>query len=171
MSEPILRPARQREKACPNLTIKQITLDEQGDDPRQGRRRLQLGVLLIAGVLAVAEEVRYGHVLGTSDLSCEFVGGRRDHVVNRCMTPLCYWFDECKRPAYPGYWRERVRPGDSIAKVVFWLGEPGSIEGDTYYWAYGKADPENRLFSTTFQNGRFVEWRDNIILTPKPKTN
>jgi hypothetical protein len=86
-------------------------------------------------------------------------------VHGRCYTRACYRFDDCGHRAYwasPSRWRDRVAPGDSIATVFFWLGEPNGRKGETYYWAYGK--PGQMLFATTFRDGRFVEWQDDVSL-------
>jgi hypothetical protein len=144
--------------------------DDQKHSP-PARHIACMAVALVVGLLVMVEEARYGQILGKSDLFCDSIGGKRDTVTNRCFTVLCYWFDECGRPAHPGYWRRRVASGDSIAKVVFWVGKPYTTDGDAYYWGSGKGSVVDTYFSATFRNGKFVEWHDDVEPPPKLKTN
>jgi hypothetical protein len=115
--------------------------------------------LLILSVLA-AEELRYGRVLGLARGPCEFFGGKYASAQARCVTRACYWFDDCGYWASPSRWRDRIIAGDSIATVIFWLGQPNGVQGDTYSWSYGKGGSE-RLFAATFRDGRLVAWKDD----------
>jgi hypothetical protein len=151
--------------------MSQITLHDNQRRSRPNRRIACVAAALFVSFLIIAEEARYGYILGRWGYLCESAGGKFASTEGRCVTRACYWFDDCGRWVHPTNWRENIKPGDSVAKVVFWLGRPGSIEGNTYFWGYGKADPDNRLFSTTFQNGKFVEWHDDVIPSTKLKTN
>ncbi|WP_374545007.1 hypothetical protein [Rhodoblastus sp.] len=124
---------------------------------KQKRIVLTLGLLVV--LLLAAEELRFGRLLGLARWPCEFSGGKYALMESRCVSRVCYWFDDCGHWASPTRWRDRVAPGDSIATVVFWLGQP-TVHGDTYYWPYGKGG-SGRLFATTFREGRFVEWIDD----------
>lgn len=124
---------------------------------KQKRIVFTLGLLVV--LLLAAEELRFGRLLGLARWPCEFSGGKYALMESRCVSRVCYWFDDCGHWAAPSRWRDRVAPGDSIATVVFWLGQP-MVHGDTYYWSYGKGG-SGRLFATTFREGRFVEWIDD----------
>jgi hypothetical protein len=124
-------------------------------------KRAVYGFLLIGILLLFAEEARFGYVLGVSDSLCRASGGKNDSSHGQCVTRLCYWFDDCGHWAHPSAWRDRVAVGDSIATVVFWVGEPYGVEGDTYSWVYGKGGKNGSFFSTTFRDGRFVKWDDH----------
>jgi hypothetical protein len=119
---------------------------------------LALGLLALS-FLAV-EELRYGRVLGLARVPCEFFGGKYASAQARCVTRACYWFDDCGYWAAPSRWRDRIVFGDSIATVMFWLGQPNGVQDDTYSWSYGKGG-SGRLFTATFRDGRFVAWKDD----------
>jgi hypothetical protein len=125
-------------------------------------KRIGWALTLLILSLLTAEEIRFGRILGLARFPCESLGGKFASAQDRCVTRACYWFNDCGYWAAPSRWRDRVTPGDPISNVVFWLGEPNSRRGDTYFWAYGK--PGARLFSTTFHNGRFVEWQNDVAV-------
>jgi len=128
------------------------------------RFSVTVGLLLLS--LLIAEELRYGRVLGVASFPCGLVGGKHGLAEGRCVLRTCYWFDDCGHWAYPSAWRDHVAPGDSIATVVFWLGQPAGAGGDRYFWAYGKGG-SGRLFAATFRDGRFVEFVDDAALVTK----
>jgi hypothetical protein len=111
--------------------------------------------------LLVGEELCFGYGLGVWHVPCEFFGGKHALTEHRCVTRTCYWLHDCGRWVYPGVWRDRISPGDSIAKTIFWLGEPGGFFGSTYSWPYGKGG-SGRHFAAVFDDGRFVEWHEDV---------
>jgi len=144
-----------------------MTLDVKARNAVRFRRLTRLAIALIASLIVIAEEARYGYILGKLGFLCELAGGSHAPAQGRCFTRACSWFGDCGFKVHPTNYLEHISPSDSIGKVVFWLGEPGWIRGDTYYWAIGKFGGANRLFSTTFQDGKFVKW-DFEVDPPKP---
>jgi hypothetical protein len=138
--------------------VNQMALDVRRRSAVRFRRFVRLAVTLIASFIVLTEEIRYGYILGKVGFLCELTGGSPAPAQGRCVTRACSWFGDCGFKVHPTNYLEHISPGDSSGKVVFWLGEPGWIRGDTYYWAVGKFSGANRFFSTTFQNGKFVKW-------------
>jgi hypothetical protein len=113
-------------------------------------------LVLLATAVAVlgAEEARFGDLLGRWRFACEAIGGKFGSAVGRCINRTCYMFEDCGDWAYPAVWRDRIEIGDPISKVIFWLGNPQSVDGEAYSWARGKGDTGS--FSAVIRNGRLV---------------
>jgi hypothetical protein len=93
---------------------------------------------------------------GDPELACNATGGKWGSAINRCVTRACYAAHDCGYWLHPERWRDRVKLGDDIATVVFWLGDPYRIDGDTYYWSGGKGGGPYPSFSATFKDGRLA---------------
>ena len=119
--------------------------------------RVIAAAMIVLAVLTT-EELAQGFLLGLRPLwpLCEAVGGK--HANNafstRCFTRLCYWLGDCGNWAAPIVWSDRVKPGDSISAVVFWLGEPDRHEGDDLIWPVGKGD--DGWIRASIREGRLV---------------
>jgi hypothetical protein len=89
--------------------------------------------------------------------ACNAIGGKYASAWNRCVTRGCYASHSCGIWTHPELWRDRVKRGDDIATVVFWLGQPGRIDGDTYYWwTWGANNGPHPIVTVTFHNGRLA---------------
>jgi hypothetical protein len=117
-------------------------------------RRLYLALLIPGLALLGLEEARFGFGLGRSRSLCEAIGGKFAPTEGRCVTRACAWFDDCGTWLSPARWRDRLKIGDPVSEVVFWLGRPERIDGDTYYWSGGK--PERTTFAATIRDGRLA---------------
>lgn len=105
----------------------------------------------VAAVLII-EEATKGWVLGQGPAACRAIGGKP--AIGRCVTPVCYWQGDCGQWANPSQWLDRVKPGDPISKVVFWLGEPLQRDGEHLSWSCGK--PSSNTFRATIRDERLV---------------
>ena len=115
------------------------------------RRLIILGaVVALAGL--VVEEATQGRVLGRGPSACEAIGGKP--AIGRCVTPACYWQGDCGHWANPAKWVDRLKPGDPVSKVVFWLGEPLQRDGDDLSWSCGK--PSAHSFRAVIRDQRLV---------------
>ena len=116
-------------------------------------RRLITLVIVLAVALA-AEEATQGWVLGRGPLAplCWGIGGKA--AVGRCYTRLCYGLGGCGNWTHPARWVNRLKPGDPISKVVFWLGEPLQREDEYLSWWCGK--PSSNSFRANVRDGRLV---------------
>lgn len=115
------------------------------------RRIIICGAALAAAVLVI-EEATQGRVLGQGPSACLAVGGKP--AMGRCVTPVCYWQGDCGHWANPTKWVDRLKPGDPISKVVFWLGEPLQREGEYLSWPCGK--PSDNSFHAIIRDERLV---------------
>lgn len=98
-----------------------------------------------------------GTVIDPLGWACEAGGGKYASARNRCVTRACYAAHDCGIWTHPERWRDRVKLGDDIPTVVFWLGDPGRIEGDTYYWwTWGASSGPHPIVIATFRGGRLV---------------
>lgn len=102
--------------------------------------------------LLIIEEATKGWVLGQGPAACRAIGGKP--AIGRCVTPVCYWQGDCGQWANPSQWLDRVKPGDPISKVVFWLGEPLQRDGEHLSWSCGK--PSSNTFRATIRDERLV---------------
>jgi hypothetical protein len=120
-------------------------------------RRFNVNIVALLSLLAaglLAEEVRFGYVLGNSRIACEAIGGKFGSAAARCFNRSCYFFGDCGDWASPAVWRDRIEIGDPISKVIFWLGNPSAADGDTYTWSRGKGGDES--FTAVIKDGRLV---------------
>ena len=85
---------------------------------------------------------------------CSFLGGKWGSAVSSCTTPWCYYFGGCGDWAVPSSRCANVSTGDSIAKVVFELGDPASMENGRLSWPFGKGSSEK--FDAQFGDGKLV---------------
>ncbi|MDA9508979.1 hypothetical protein XI09_30965 [Bradyrhizobium sp. CCBAU 11386] len=115
------------------------------------RRLIIFGAVLAAAVLVI-EEAMQGRVLGQGPAACRAIGGKP--ATARCVTPVCYWQGDCGQWANPRQWLDRVKPGDPISKVVFWLGEPLQRDGESFSWSCGK--PHTDSFRAIIRDERLV---------------
>lgn len=115
------------------------------------KRLIVLGVAVAAAM--VVEEATQGRMLGQSRTVCQAVGGKL--AIGRCVLPVCYWLGDCGQWAHPTQWLDRLKPGDSMSKVVFWLGEPLTRDGAYLSWSCGKARADS--FRALFRDKRVVE--------------
>jgi hypothetical protein len=89
--------------------------------------------------------------------ACEAGGGKFAPAQARCVTRDCYASHSCGIWTHPEVWRDHVKRGDDIATVVFWLGDPGQIDGDTYYWGtWGAHSRSHPIVTATFRDGRLT---------------
>lgn len=88
------------------------------------------------------------------DQVCQWMGGKWASVRNECITRACYAAGDCGSWLHPNMWCRRLRTGDSIGDVYFWLGDPNKIEGNTYTWLDGKPDPV--AFTAIIENGVLI---------------
>ncbi|MFB6420860.1 MULTISPECIES: hypothetical protein [Bradyrhizobium] len=116
------------------------------------RRLIMFGAAVVAAL--VIEEATHGWVLGQSPSACRAMGGKPAPAAGRCIMPACYWLGGCGHWAYPPQWLDRVKPGDPISKVVFWLGEPLQREGEYLSWSCGKAHADS--FRAVIRDERLV---------------
>jgi hypothetical protein len=89
-----------------------------------------------------------GHAGG---VVCDLMGGRWGSAQNVCVTRACYAAGDCGFWLHPNTWCRDLRKGDPIGEVYFRLGNPGKVEGNTYTWFHGKADPVE--FTAIIENG------------------
>ncbi|MBR0826767.1 hypothetical protein JQ596_14550 [Bradyrhizobium manausense] len=115
------------------------------------RRLIILGAVLATAL--VIEEATQGWILGRGPAACRAIGGKP--AIGGCVTPLCYWQGNCGHWANPVQWVDRLKPGDPISKVVFWLGEPLQRDGEYLSWSCGK--PSSNSFRATIRDDRLVE--------------
>lgn len=98
----------------------------------------------------------FGAAIGSSPaVLCEPTDGKLG-AYNYCVTRACYAAHDCGHWLHPERWRDRVKLGDDIATVVFWLGDPSRIDGETYHWIGGKGGGPYPTFSATFKDGRLA---------------
>ncbi|MDF0518371.1 hypothetical protein P0R31_14130 [Bradyrhizobium yuanmingense] len=101
------------------------------------RHLIIVGAALAA--ILIVEEATQGWALGQIPSTCRAMGGKPAPAAGRCIMPACYWQGDCGHWAYPPQWLDRVKPGDHVSKVVFWLGEPLQRDGEHFSWSCGKA--------------------------------
>lgn len=116
------------------------------------RRIIIFGAALVAAVLGI-EEATQGRVLGQGPSACRAIGGKP--AIGRCVTPVCYWQGDCGQWANPTQWLDRLKPGDPVSKVVFWLGEPLKRDGEFLSWSCGK--PDDHSFRAIIRDDRLIE--------------
>ena len=114
-------------------------------------RRLIIFGVAVAAVLII-EEATKGLVLGQGPAACQAIGGKP--AIGRCVTPACYWQGDCGQWANPTQWLDRLKPGDPISKVVFWLGEPLKREVEYLSWSCGK--PHTHSFRAIIRDERLA---------------
>ena len=95
--------------------------------------------------------------LFSQKLGCKAAGGKWANAQDRCVTRACYTAHNCGYWSGAYHWRSKLAPGDPVSEVVFWLGEPEAIDGDNYYWDYGKGSKDR--FSATIRDGRLIGLR------------
>ncbi|MDD1527138.1 hypothetical protein C7U92_05580 [Bradyrhizobium sp. WBOS7] len=116
------------------------------------RRLIILGAAFAAAI--IVEEATLGGVLGQSPSACRAMGGKPAPAAGRCVMPVCYWLGNCGHWAYPPQWLDRLKPGDKVSKVVFWLGEPLQRDGEYLSWSCGKAYADS--FRVVIRDKRLV---------------
>ena len=110
---------------------------------------------IAAGLLLLAAAVLLVTLHGSSrQWACEIRGGKWASARGVCIARDCFKTAECGHWLLPWQWVDRIRPGDSVADVVFWLGEPDKIEGESYYWVGGKPEPAH--FKAIIHGGKLV---------------
>ena len=120
------------------------------------RRPLPILILIFAGAATLlTEEARFGYALGHLRTACEAIGGKFGSAAGRCINRTCYYFGDCGDWASPAVWRDRIEIGDPISKVVFWLGNPQTVDGDLYSWPKGKGG--DSTFTAVIKNGRLAQ--------------
>ncbi|MGJ4953771.1 hypothetical protein [Bradyrhizobium sp. HKCCYLS20291] len=82
---------------------------------------------------------------------CERLGGKWGSARNECFTRACYAAGDCGFWLHPNLRCHRLRTGDSIGEVYFWLGNPNIIEGHTFTWLDGK--PDSVALTAIIENG------------------
>ena len=119
-------------------------------------RRFIIFGAAVAAVVAVLiiEEATKGWVLGQGPAACQAIGGKPAIAIGRCVTPVCYWQGDCGQWASPTQWLDRIKPGDPISKVVFWLGDPLKRDGESFFWSCGK--PHTDSFRAIIRDERLV---------------
>jgi hypothetical protein len=115
------------------------------------RRLIILGAAVAA--ILIVEEATKGRLLGQGPAACQAIGGKP--AIGRCVTPVCYWQGDCGQWVNPTRWLDRVKPGDPISKVVFWLGDPLKRDGEYFSWSCGK--PSSHTFRAVIRDDRLVE--------------
>ncbi len=106
----------------------------------------------VAAAILIIEEATKGWLLGQGPAACQAIGGKP--AIGRCVTPACYWQGDCGHWAYPRQWLDRLKPGDPISKMVFWLGEPLKRDGEYLSWSCGK--PDTHSFRAVIRDERLV---------------
>lgn len=86
---------------------------------------------------------------------CVNLGGKFASAQGRCVSRFGYWSGDCGHWAYPSSWRRRIEPGAPIASVYFRLGHSNRIDGENYFWSYGKGSDQE--FHAIIRDGRLVE--------------
>lgn len=114
------------------------------------RRVIIFGVAIAA--ILIIEEATKGWALGRVPAACRAIGGKP--AIGGCITPVCYWQGDCGQWAYPTQWLDRLKPGDPVARVVFWLGEPLQRDGEYLSWSCGK--PSTHSFRAVIRDERLV---------------
>lgn len=117
------------------------------------RRLIIFGAVLVMGGLLI-EEAMQGWLLGQGPAACRAIGGKP--AIERCVTPVCYWQGDCGHWANPTQWIDRLKPGDPISKVVFWLGDPLQRDDGYMSWSCGK--PSTHSFRALIRDERLVSF-------------
>jgi len=112
--------------------------------------------IFFVGLLAASPILLFALTGGSfgGGLVCDLRGGKYGLVRSECITRECFKTSACGNWLHPSEWLDRIKPGDDLADVVFWLGEPARIDGETYYWDDGKGSGSH--FKVMIRNGRLV---------------
>jgi hypothetical protein len=87
---------------------------------------------------------------------CGVAGGHWASHWGKCVTPLCFYFDNCGTWLNPPTPCGHIHKGASVARVYFLLGNPTRMEGTTASWYFGK--PETLEAQGTFEAGRLAHF-------------
>lgn len=70
---------------------------------------------------------------------CEFFDFKWASVERRCVLPVCRALGNCGHWASPATRCDRLRPGDSLGRLWFQLGEPDRTDATHAWYSGGKA--------------------------------
>ena len=110
----------------------------------------------LSSLLAVAALLAFLMMLRSfgNQWVCELRGGKWASVPSDCITKDCFRTSTCGHWVAPWAWLNKIKPGDSLADVAFWLGEPDKIDGESHYWAGGKGEIGH--FKLVIRDGRLI---------------